>query len=95
MAAYLIAQVGNVTDPAAMREYAQRVGATIEPFGGKVRVVPGQVDVLEGTWRPALAIVEFDSVERAQAWYDSDEYRPVKELRQGAADLDLIIVRGI
>ena len=95
MAAYVVVQVLEVRDPVALGEYRQRVGPTIESYGGTVRVAAGQVQVLEGTWQPALVLIEFDSVERARAWYDSEEYRPLKELRQRASSADAVIVEGL
>ena len=40
-------------------------------------------------------MMEFESTERAHAWYDSEEYRPLKELRHRSADVKLIIVEGV
>ena len=94
MAAYAVVQMLEVKDPTGLGEYRRRVGPIIEHYGGTVRVAAGQVHVMEGNWRPALVLIEFDSVERARAWYDSEEYRPLKELRQRAASGDLIIVEG-
>jgi uncharacterized protein (DUF1330 family) len=94
MAAYLIGQILDVKDPAGFGEYREKVGATMERYGGKVRIAGGKVDVLEDGWQPALVVVEFKSAERAREWYDCEEYRPLKELRHGAADVQLIIVEG-
>ena len=95
MAAYLVAQILGVKDPARFGEYREKVGATIEQYGGRIRAAGGKVDVLEGDWQPTLVIVEFESAERAHAWYDCEEYRPLKELRHGSADVQLIIVEGV
>jgi uncharacterized protein (DUF1330 family) len=53
------------------------------------------VDALEGGWQPTMVIIEFESAAKARAWYDSEAYRPFKELRQRSADLQLIIVEGV
>jgi uncharacterized protein (DUF1330 family) len=39
--------------------------------------------------------VEFDSLDRAKAWYNAAEYRPLIELRQRSADMLLVLVGGI
>jgi uncharacterized protein (DUF1330 family) len=95
MAAYLIGQILDVKDPAGNGDFREKVGATIERYGGKVRIAGGKVNVLEGGWQPALVVVEFESAERAREWYECEEYRPLKELRRGAADVHLIIVAGV
>ena len=95
VAAYVVVQTRGVKDPTAMGEYRQKVGATIDRYGGKVRVAGKKCEALEGDWQPALVIIEFDSVERARAWYDSAEYRPLRDIRHRSADVDLVIVEGI
>ena len=95
MAGYVVADILSVRDPAVFGEYREKVGATIERYGGQVRAAAGKVDVLEGDRQPTLVVVEFESPERARAWYDSDEYRPLKELRHRSADARLIIVEGV
>ena len=39
-------------------------------------------------------IVEFPSVERAQAWWNSPEYSPAKALRQATSEGSLILLKG-
>ena len=95
MAGYVVADLLSVRDPDSFGEYREKVGATIEQYGGQFRVVGGTVDALEGDWQPTLVVLEFESAERARAWYDSDEYRPLKELRHRSADARLIIVEGV
>ncbi len=95
MAAYVVVQVRSVQDPAGLDAYRQQVGATIAQYGGRVRVAGGPATVWEGTWQPALVITEFENATRAQAWYDSEEYRSLKELRQRSATGDMVMVEGV
>ncbi|WP_423229029.1 DUF1330 domain-containing protein [Staphylococcus capitis] len=39
-------------------------------------------------------MLEFESVEAAQSWYDSDAYRAARELRRAAADTNAVILSG-
>ena len=50
--------------------------------------------MLEGEWSPALVVIEFPTVEQARRWYNSEEYRPALEIRQRAAENELLIVEG-
>ncbi len=95
MAAYLIAQIGEVRDPAAMNEYRAKIGATLEKYGGKFLVRGGQCHPVEGNWQPRLVIIEFPSVEQAHAWHDCAEYAPLVEIRQRAQDTQVIIAAGV
>ena len=94
MAAYLIGELVEVKDPAGLAEYRQKVEATLARYGGRFRVAGGKVHPLEGDWQPRLAIIEFESAERARAFYDSPEYRPLRDLRQRSADVRLTLVEA-
>jgi uncharacterized protein (DUF1330 family) len=95
MVAYVIADV-EVTDPVAYEEYKKLVPATLAAYGGRFVARGGQVEVLEGDWRPGrLVVIEFESVERARAWWASPEYREAKALRQRTSIGSLVIVEGV
>ena len=77
MAAYIIANV-EVTDAATYERYRKDVPATIEKYGGRFLVRGGAVEALEGDFVPKrIVVLEFPSVERAKAWWNSPEYRPL------------------
>ena len=40
-------------------------------------------------------IIEFDDMDKARAWYASDEYRPLKALRQEAVDCNGMLIEGL
>ena len=95
MPAYAIFEVETI-DPELMAEYRQIVAPTLEPFGGRFLARGGRTETLEGDWNPArIVVVEFSSVERAQAWWNSDAYREPKAMRQRAGRTRAIIVEGL
>lgn len=56
---------------------------TIERFGGKFLARGGRAERLEGNGDPArIVVLEFESVERAKAVWDSEEYREAKATRR-------------
>jgi uncharacterized protein (DUF1330 family) len=94
MAAYVIGDI-EVTDPAAFQEYRDRVGATVEQYGGRFVVRGGRVNPKEGDWQPRrLLMLEFASLEQAERWYNSSEYKPLIAIREKAARTHLIIAEG-
>jgi uncharacterized protein (DUF1330 family) len=95
MAGYVISQILAVKDPASLSDYRSKVGETIQQYGGKFIVRGGAVQALEGRWEPRMVVIEFESPVRAREWYDSAEYRPLRDLRQHSADTQLIIIEGI
>jgi uncharacterized protein (DUF1330 family) len=95
MAAYIIVQV-SVDDAKRYENYKKMVPPTLEPYGGRFLARGGKVENLEGSWNPArFVIIEFDSVERAKAWWGSSEYAEAKALRQATADTEMIVVQGV
>jgi uncharacterized protein (DUF1330 family) len=95
MPAYVIADV-TVTDPERYPDYTRLVPATLEPYGGRFVVRGGAVEVAEGDWRPGrLVVIQFPSLERAKAWYDSPEYRPARELRWKYSKGNILFVEGV
>ena len=53
-------------------------------------------EVLEGEWHGTQTILlEFESVEAAREWYNSDAYQEAAKLRQAAADCNGVILAGL
>jgi uncharacterized protein (DUF1330 family) len=95
MSAYIIVDV-EIRDPAKYAEYVEIVPPTIERYGGRFLVRGGRAENLEGDWQPKRVVVlEFESLERAKEWWDSDDYRPARDLRQSASVANMIVVEGV
>ena len=95
MAAYVIANI-NIEDPLRYEDYKRMVPGTLAAFGGRFIVRGGDVEVLEGNWRPGrLVIIEFPSVERARAWWNSQGYAEARALRQATSTGTLLILEGL
>ncbi|MEW1780671.1 DUF1330 domain-containing protein [Arthrobacter sp. NPDC080086] len=85
--AYYIAEF-EPTVPGAIKPYSERVESTLKPFGGRFIVRGGTLQALEGPApKGVVVIIEFDSLERAQAWYRSPAYEALKPIRQSAGTL--------
>ena len=92
MGAFMIIQA-DITDPEQFLEYAKRAPALIEKFGGRYRCMRGQVEQLEG--KPdnrKIVVSEWPSMEAAQSFWNSDEYAELKQVREGAAEIDVHLV---
>jgi uncharacterized protein (DUF1330 family) len=95
MPAYLIARV-QVKDPAAYEQYKRLAAAAIEKFDGRYRARGGATVTLEGDEEKSrVVIVEFPSLERAKAWYDSPDYQRAIAARTGCAEGQFVIVDGL
>ncbi len=95
MAAYVIVEI-ETTDPEAMQAYREAAAPTVAAYGGRYIVRGGAVQALEGGWQPGRVVVlEFESAGRARAWWESEEYRDAKALRQRAGHTRMIIADGV
>jgi uncharacterized protein (DUF1330 family) len=95
MAAYFFVDVLEVSDGQKMEQYRDGVLATVEKYGGRYLTVGGQCDVVEGNWRPVFPVlIEFPSMERGHAWYNSEEYRGLKALRLAATRGHAVFIEG-
>lgn len=95
MPAYLVVDV-EVEDPRRYEDYKAMVPATLEAYGGKFIVRGGAAECLEGDWVPnRIVVIEFDSAEQAKRWWNSEEYREARKLRQAISNTRMIVVEGV
>ncbi len=94
MSAYMVVQL-EWTSPEARTEYTKSLTGMVEKYGGRFIVASSDVKVVEGHWKPGrLVIVEFPTMKSLADWYESEEYRPLLELRLKNARCDAIMVQG-
>ena len=95
MPGYMVGNI-TVTDPDLFAEYGKQVPATVAQFGGTYVVRGGAAEKIEGSYDPArIVILQFESVEKAKEWYNSDVYAPLKDMRMKASTGDLYFVEGV
>ena len=92
--AYWVASV-KITDQESYNKYAELGPKAFQKFGAKILARAGETKFLEGEARPRNVVIEFDSLEQAEACYYSDEYQAAKNLREGAGEATILIVEGI
>ena len=97
MAGYLvaIARIDTMTD--ALKTYIEKTAQLSAEYGGEY-VIRGQAaTVREGDHHQGRSVVisRFDSVEQAEAFYNSDAYlEEIKPLRDGTGEYDVAIFEG-
>lgn len=92
---YWVASV-TVTNPDQYAEYQALAAKALTQFGATFLARGDQNVSLEG--RPTAersVVMEFSSYQQALACYHSPEYQAAKAARQGAADVDIMIVEGV
>lgn len=94
MPAYVVSRV-RIRDAEAMRRYVNEAPATVAAFGGRYHFRGGNVEALEGAWEhDRLVVLEFPTKADALAWYESDMYRPLRNLRQASAETIILLADG-
>ena len=87
MAAYLMADVlPEDIDAYRASGYLEAAVRTAAAFGGVYKARGGELTVLEGDWEPErMVIIEFPSMKKLLAWYQSPEYQEWAPVRQRLA----------
>ncbi len=95
MKAYLIANV-EINDAEAIKKYLKASPKILKKYSGKFLVRGGEIWVAEGDWSPQrLVVVEFESMEKAKQFWNSEDYKPLKTLRQATSKTDMLFVNGL
>jgi uncharacterized protein (DUF1330 family) len=77
-----------------MAEYGKLAGKAMA--GSTLLSFDQKPDVLEGEWHGTQTVLlEFESVEAAREWYNSDAYQAAAKLRQAAANCNGVILSGL
>jgi uncharacterized protein (DUF1330 family) len=86
----------DVQDPKVYASYAARAEETVKTFGGRFLVKGGKATSLQGEPpRGRVVVIAFDSVEKAQGWYQSPAFQEIKPIRMRAAVSRVLIVEGV
>lgn len=90
---YVISRV-DIRDPEAYARYASAATKAIASHGGKALARGGRHEPLEGPARGRNVVLEFASFDEARAYYHSAEYQAARALRDGAAEIEMVLVEG-
>jgi uncharacterized protein (DUF1330 family) len=93
--AYVVVEV-NESDREQYAKYREAAPPAIAAYDGRYLTRDGRLETFEGDWTPPrVVILEFPSLERAREWYESEQYRAARALREGAATLRMVAIEGI
>ena len=80
--AYLMVQIKFKDLEDATQRYAQFAIPSLQRHGGQMIAGTPAPMVKEGNWDGNwAAVLQFPSLEAAEGWYKSEEYKPLKALR--------------
>ena len=87
--------IQKITDPEAYKPLPEKGKAAAEAAGGHYIIRTGNITGLDGVAPERLALIEFDSIEKAQAWYKSAAQKDADTIRAKSTDSLAFIVEGL
>ena len=95
MSVYSISSI-EVKDWNAYKEYMKLVPSVIKKYGGKYLVRGGDIITDNTSWNPKrIVILEFPNLEDLNSFRNSEEYKPVADIRLKASTSESFVVEGI
>ena len=93
--AFWVTETLEVSDQAAFLNVIKAVPATLQPFGGQYVVLGGKIAPGEGSPPRRITIVAFDSLEKAQRWFNSPAATAARAEAQKFAKIRSYFVEGV
>ena len=93
--AYWVATYKSISNHDALAGYAKLAGPAIQAAGGRFLARGTAVKAYEAGVMQRTVIIEFDSVQQAEAAHDSAGYQEALKVLGKGADRDLRIVEGV
>jgi uncharacterized protein (DUF1330 family) len=91
---YLVAHI-RVHDKEGFERFKAMSGPAIADFGGRVLARNPTPEHREGDLRGTTILIEFEDLNAARRFYESDAYTSARAVREMAAETDLMLVEGI
>ena len=92
---YAVVCYRSVKDPEKLAAYAKLAGPAIQGAGGKFLVRGTAAKTMEAGLPLRTIVVEFDSVEKAYAAYQTPAYKKALDALGDAAERDMRFVEGV
>jgi len=96
MSAYMISQV-TVKDQEKFQNYIASTQKVAAKFGARPVAIGAQPKVLNGEndGHQMVFVIEFETMEKLDAWHSSDEYRAIVSLRDEGSDQRMLAYQSM
>ena len=91
---YWIGAYDAINDTDKLKAYAEAAGPVLAEHGGKILARGGASKTFEGNEKKRIVVIEFPSMDAAEACYSSDGYQAAHDLLGDSAVRDLFAVEG-
>ncbi len=92
---YSVAEI-DITDQSWVPAYVRDVTKLVEQSGGRYLARTSRIEKIEGERKAPqiFLIIEWPSKDAAEAFYESDEYKPYRQSRMEGARNEFLLVAG-
>ena len=91
---YWITFYRKIMNPDTLEAYAKLATPAIQAGGGKFIARGKPVKVYDAGMNERAVVIEFESVEKATATFESPAYQEARKLLAGAVERDVRIIEG-
>jgi uncharacterized protein (DUF1330 family) len=94
MSLFFLVEVKEITDDVLYRQYIESATPIIQKYGGEYIVRSEQLHPLSGDWDIIrILLIRFDSMDKLQQCFQSDEYKKIAHLRENSIVSKAIVIR--
>ena len=90
---YLVANI-RVKDKDKFAAFSCMAGPVIKAHGGKILAKGPDAERHEGDLKGTVVMIEFDTLNAARQFYQSDEYQAAKVIKDACSEADLMLIEG-
>ena len=91
---YIVANI-NVRDKEGFEKFKEMALPVINEYGAKILVRTPNAEAREGKKPGVIVVLEFESIDQARKFYESEGYQAAKTVREKACDTNLVIAEGV
>ena len=91
---YIVADI-HVRDKVGLEKFIEMAKPILKEYEAKVLVRTPNAEAREGKKTGIVVVLEFESMDKARKFYESEGYQAAKAVREEACDTDLIIAEGV
>ena len=85
MKGYVVCVYKSISSEEKLKEYAVKARAAVEKYKGKFLIRGGNFTTNEGDKSPRTVVIEFQSYDEANLFYNSNEYQEAHDVLKGHA----------
>ena len=91
---YIVAEI-HVREKEGFEKFREMALPVVKEYNAKILVRTPNAEAREGKKPGVVVVFEFESIDQARKFYESEAYQAAKAVRDKACDTDLFLAEGI